>query len=834
MYGRALAVACLVGLTAILAGNDYWLKLEPATAPSPRSAGTLTNVDGRLFYYGGTAARELWEWTGSTWVKLNPSGTLPDVFWFHSALAYQGKLYIMFGYDEFGQASAGIWTYDPVSNAWAVEFAPQAAVAHAKDGEAPVARGSVSVTRWGDRFYISGGADSSGVLREDASIYNTQTGRWEPVPDMPYAVGGAAAIECNGKFYIILGETLTGPNRDLIVHDYLQGTWQRKQIAIEPGPGPTVAPAVRPMVLARSGGSLIIGGEWEMVPVAQSLDFECVTETLSFRDPMPSAAGGMAGAPYPPNLPTPTPGPQWSSGGGSEVGALMFGGLRPGLGFTNDTYYYAGQVSVDSSATTWLAAAAQIRGRTNFRSRVNVANVGLSPIVLSMSFTPRRDIGGTPVGGTRTVDPGVMATTENVLFDWLNLSHDTVGSLRFEVTSGNPADLKVQSVISAHNDDGTEFGQFFKGIPSSEGLVAGQSAYFATTENPVRYRTNLGLCSFEDGTVMVVQPVAPIGSALAAAEQFSLDRGENVQLNDIYARWNLATSQLPALVKLSVVEGSGAGYVSVLDGNGSYVGTNDPATIWAYTLGAPRVTLLEVGPVQGLNEFSGSALLTNFGLSGPAVVDVDFYERGSTAPARHRTVNVSPGGTLGWEDVVGELFGETSAVGTLVFSQVAGGPQSHAMGTMLATSGIAATGREYSIQRNAQREIVGTAGQLMPGLTDSDRLQPGTTYHLLGLVQTGTTSGTERSHLAMFNPGSSDITLTATLFDGDTAAMEGQKSWTVRDGELKQVNFVVGDIYPAQDGSPKRLEVTVSGPVFVAAFRVNKDGDPVTIEPLGP
>lgn len=63
--------------------------------------------------------------------------------------------------------------------------------------------------------------------------------------------------------------------------------------------------------------------------------------------------------------------------------------------------------------------------------------------------------------------------------------------------------------------------------------------------------------------------------------------------------------------------------------------------------------------------------------------------------------------------------------------------------------------------------------------------------------------------------------------------MEGQKSWTVRGGELvKQVSFVIGDIYLAQDGSPKRLAATVTAPAFVAAFRVIKDGDPVTIEPL--
>ena len=51
-------------------------------------------------------------------------------------------------------------------------------------------------------------------------------------------------------------------------------------------------------------------------------------------------------------------------------------------------------------------------------------------------------------------------------------------------------------------------------------------------------------------------------------------------------------------------------------------------------------------------------------------------------------------------------------------------------------------------------------------------------------------------------------------------------------GELIQTNNIISVINPHQDGSPKRLEVTTDGEVFVKAFRVNTTGDPVTIDTL--
>ncbi len=182
------------------------------------------------------------------------------------------------------------------------------------------------------------------------------------------------------------------------------------------------------------------------------------------------------------------------------------------------------------------------------------------------------------------------------------------------------------------------------------------------------------------------------------------------------------------------------------------------------------------------------------------------------------SLDIPTGDTIGFEDIVGELFGIID-VGTVVLNTVN-------------ETQIMATGREFSILRNDQGDMIGTAGHLIPGMTQSDLSRPGVTYHLLGLRQRTTTAGLERSHIAAFNPGDDDVELSLSLYDGSTGVLEGQSSLIVAGGELLQWNNVIDQMNDDQDGAPKRLEVTTGGPVFVKAFRVNPWGDPVTIDAL--
>jgi hypothetical protein len=228
------------------------------------------------------------------------------------------------------------------------------------------------------------------------------------------------------------------------------------------------------------------------------------------------------------------------------------------------------------------------------------------------------------------------------------------------------------------------------------------------------------------------------------------------------------------------------------------------------------VTLLEVGPIQGFNEFSGSASVTNLS-AGEAVVRAEFFARGRPGVAASTTFTIPGGGTLGFEDIVGELFA-IQGVGALRLTAQ--------NGTL-----ISASGREFAIFRDNQDEVVGTAGQLIPGMLPDELLEPGVTYHLLGLREVEGQSGLERSHIAAFNPGTATVTLDVEVYDGATGRSEGSTDLTVRGGELVQTNSIIAGVNPGHDGEVKRLEVRATGPVYVRAFRVNQDGDPITIPP---
>lgn len=122
--------------------------------------------------------------------------------------------------------------------------------------------------------------------------------------------------------------------------------------------------------------------------------------------------------------------------------------------------------------------------------------------------------------------------------------------------------------------------------------------------------------------------------------------------------------------------------------------------------------------------------------------------------------------------------------------------------------------------------MTGTAGQLMRGLTEDDLLEPGLVCHGLGLRE----GGGERSHATFFNPGTSAATVEVSLYNGADGAFEGSRSFTVPGEQLEQFNNIIPLVNPGHDGSEKRIEVTVTQPVYGAIFRVNPWNDPVTFD----
>ena len=371
----------------------------------------------------------------------------------------------------------------------------------------------------------------------------------------------------------------------------------------------------------------------------------------------------------------------------------------------------------------------------------------------------------------------------------------------------------VQAIITATLPDGRRFGQLLRGQPIGSAQPAGTTALLFTTHDPARYRVNVGVAAAADGTVVRLTPLGANGAALAAGHDVTLSElGANTQINDVFAFFGLGDTP-DAVIEVEVVSGSAFSYASVLDGHGAVAGTSDPTTQLPVRAGATSVTLLELGHIQGVNEFSGSAAVHNHA-SGPTVVQAAFTPRGATAPAATTSFSLAPHETRGWDNVIGELFGIDDDVGTLV----------------LTTSGapISAIGREFAVYRDAAGTVNGTAGQLMPGLTTADLIQPGVEAHFLGLRE----GAGERSHLAIYNPGPGTATVTVVSLDAGGVS-HGSRQLNVRSRELVRVNNLLSGIDPTHDGGERRIVVTTTARVHVLAYRVNATGDPVTLQPFG-
>ena len=464
-----------------------------------------------------------------------------------------------------------------------------------------------------------------------------------------------------------------------------------------------------------------------------------------------------------------------------------------------------------------LPAVARAPGSgTNFITRWDIANTGPRDVELQFEYTPRIDQIGSAVTVTTVIPAGELVETDNPLADYFGMtSGRAIGAVDIRPVGLGIGAIKLHSTVVANQSDGSQYGQFFPSVDAVEALETGESALLSTTHDASRYRVNAGVMALADGTRVLIQPVDPQDVPLALGSIFNLDQNQSAQLNDLESTFNLG-GRSDYLVKLTVQAGSATGYVSVLDGHGSS-GTSDPTTIFEERSSDTRVTLLELGSIVGLNEFSGSATVTNLG-AGQTSVRADFYRRGVPGVETSMTLTLPPGSATGYADFMDDIFGIQGDVGTVVLNVISGGP-------------IAATGREYAIFRGGGGAIDGTAGQRIPGLLDEDLLTPGLIWHFIGVRQRQTSEGTERSHIAIFNPGDDDVDVTISLFGTSTGASpEGAITRTVRAGELIQINNIVKVISPEQTGGVHRLELTTTGDVFAQAFRVNASGDPITID----
>ena len=148
---------------------------------------------------------------------------MPAALAYASAVAHDGKLYVIGGLTDAGTLANTLYIYDPGTNSWSSGAAMSAARGYAAAG---VVDGKI---------YVAGGWDGSAVLAS-MEVYNPATNGWTAGPDAPKPAGFFGDGEWNGRYlvafngdavaYDAVNGTTYSCSQDAYIFDTLTGLWQ--------------------------------------------------------------------------------------------------------------------------------------------------------------------------------------------------------------------------------------------------------------------------------------------------------------------------------------------------------------------------------------------------------------------------------------------------------------------------------------------------------------------------------------------------------------------------------------------------------------------------------
>ena len=822
---RISVMSCLVVLVAGNGAADSFRVLETQSRPVAleRSGGAFVELEGGTGWiyllHGGLPAAlnaepvaDVWVLEGTDWVSV--AAAAPAVYGHTVVAAGEGRAYGFGGINSNDELIGldKILSY----RVWQGPAGPEVIIDEFEvPGNNP---GTCSETPivWfetTDSMLLVGGMCNyfpgwSSAVWE----YRVADNAWRRRADLPRALADHSAVVANGQVWVFGGRGAAGRSNEVYRYDQLSDSWSKVFTS-----GTSPEPLSDHRAVAIGDSMIVFGGIrdnfWpETISEVWELDLRSLQWTR--KSDLPQGLAEMAVGVIPPEI-----------GDRSLEQVLLVGGVMDAWSFplvlSDESWVYTSDIERRGGIIA-VPAVARIRGRgALFSSRMFLMNIGDVELDLEITFTSRMDMGGAPVTTQLALAPGIMKTIDDPLSTLFGFAADEggVGSVVIEVSGGSEGDLLVQTLVAAEHDSGEKYGTYFPAIRSNQALAASEVGYLTTTEDPSSYRVNVGLMALDDDTEVAVMPVSRIGEHIVSALSFDLDRGENLQIDDIHN--SFAVGSVPdVMVEIAVASGKAIAYATVVDGNDSYTGTSDPTTIQPIVAGSQKVTLLEIGPVRGIDEFSGSATIVNFS-DRAADVRADFFMRGYPGLSRSARITLGAGNAVGYHDFIKQAFGIDDAVGTVVLEALNG-------------TRISATGREFtSIHDESSGDILGTAGTQLPGLTDSAMLTADRTWHVVGLRQMMADNEQERSHLAAFNPGSQRVRLTVTLFNGEDGFLEGSRDWSIEGQQLIHINNLLKKINGSVDGGEKRIEITVDRPIYLQAYRVNSWGDSVTLRAEG-
>jgi len=181
--------------------------------------------NGKMYIFGGhdgnDTYNDLWEYDfeSDSWVLKTEGATARDT---HSAVIYNGKMYIFGGWDENVDRVNDLWEYNFTNNSWSQKTSGASA------------RNQHSAVEYDGKMYIFGGTGVTGYSLNDLWEYNISSDTWTQKSDAPVARENHSALVHNDKMYVTAGnvESQSNDNIDvsnfLLEYNFANDTWSQK------------------------------------------------------------------------------------------------------------------------------------------------------------------------------------------------------------------------------------------------------------------------------------------------------------------------------------------------------------------------------------------------------------------------------------------------------------------------------------------------------------------------------------------------------------------------------------------------------------------------------
>src|ERR671914_150428 len=263
--------------------ESFWTAGAPM--PTPRTEVTAAVLEDDIYVIGGfdefgqvTGIVEVYNIANNTWNKA--AAPLPVPLHHTAAASYNGKIYVVGGYTAPWSPSNKLFIYDPVQNSWQ-EGRPM-----------PTARGALNVNFVNGILYAIGGSSDRPLGSNEA--YDPSNDTWTSKALMPTARHHAGSAVVDGKIFVV-GGRISGSLENIAVNEAYDPVHDIWITDLEPMPSKRsgIAAATAASSSSTNRSVYVFGGEEASKTFNNNEKYDPKINKWVSEPPMPTARHGL-------------------------------------------------------------------------------------------------------------------------------------------------------------------------------------------------------------------------------------------------------------------------------------------------------------------------------------------------------------------------------------------------------------------------------------------------------------------------------------------------------------------------------------------------------------